>query len=141
MMLSKHSCRLLVLRLIMRRGKGGQTFSVSLAGVFCVQISRKFRRFGDPKTTVLHRLHTCASDCPCILRAPTTQRSNNSSRASSGSMLIDITWPTSHRLSQQSLLMLHNGRTSMFVGFIIQFLASPRTSMIFFLQQAFQMGI
>ena len=41
----------------MRRGKDGQTSSVSLAGVSDVQTSRKFRRRADPKTTRRQRRH------------------------------------------------------------------------------------
>ena len=47
----------------MRRGKDGQTSSVSLAGVLGVQTSRRLRRRGDPKTTLRHRRHTCTSVC------------------------------------------------------------------------------
>src|SRR6266446_5482593 len=41
-----------------RRGKAGQTSSMSLAGVRGVQTSCRFRRRADAKTTFLHRRHT-----------------------------------------------------------------------------------
>ena len=90
---------------IMIRGKAGQTSRVCLAGVFFEQKSRKLRRSGDPKTIRRQRRHTCTSVChPSIRYASRTKKSNISSRASSGSMPVDITWPASasHRVSQQS---------------------------------------
>ena len=80
----------------MTRGKGGQTSSVSLAGVFSVQRSRRLRRRGDPKPRVRHRLQTCTSDChACIssfvISCSSVQKSNINSRISSGSMFIDVT--------------------------------------------------
>ena len=42
----------------MTRGKAGQMFSVSFAGVLGLQTSRRFKRRGDPKTMLLHRRDT-----------------------------------------------------------------------------------
>jgi len=82
-------------------GRGGQISSNVLVGVFSVQIIRRSRCRGDPKTTCLHFRHTC--DSVFHLRAQghrerkvsmgatfvsTLQQSNISRRAVSGSMLI-----------------------------------------------------
>ena len=103
------------------RGKGGQTSSVSFAGVSGVQKSRRFKRCGDPRTRPLHRRDTCTSECHAsIPPLPLSHRlvvsmykSNITSRTSSGSTSID--WirssrPTSHHVSQQSCGMWRNER-------------------------------
>ena len=46
----------------MTRGKSGQTFTLSLC-VPGAQKSWRSRQRGDPKITLRHRRHTCASDC------------------------------------------------------------------------------
>jgi hypothetical protein len=95
----------------MRRGKAGQILSVPLAGVLDVQTSCSFRPRGDPKTMLRHRLHTCTSNCHAFIplfanRSSSaqnlTQKSNIASRTSLGSVSIDISWPISRRVSQQS---------------------------------------
>ena len=92
----------------MMRGKGGQTSNVSRTGVMAVQQSRRWRRRGDLKTTLRHRRQTCTSDCHQSISVfeswySSTQKSNTASRISSGRMSIDIPWPTSHQVGQQSL--------------------------------------
>ena len=126
----------------MTRGKGGQTSNASL-GVFGVQKSRRLRRRGDAKTIVLHRRHTCTSDCHVSIivfayrglpyaqklygdsGTLSSQKSNIPSRTSSGSTSIDITWPTWHQ-SQSAIVArcLTMGHTSTLVGC---FLARPAT--------------
>src|SRR6266403_5250171 len=95
---------------LMSRSKAGQMSSASIVRCPGTQTSRRLRRRGDPKTTFLHRRHTCTSDChasiPCLYpsdRLISIYKSNISSRTSSGSTSIRITWPTSHQISQQSL--------------------------------------
>jgi hypothetical protein len=51
------------IRPLIQRGRGGQTSSVSLAGVLATQKRCRLRRRGDPKTRLRHRRHTCTSDC------------------------------------------------------------------------------
>jgi hypothetical protein len=90
------------------RGMGGQTSNVSRTGVLAVQQSRSWRRRGDPKTTLRHRRQTCTNDCHDSTSvfescSSSAQKSNTSSRISSERMSIDIPWPTSHQVGQQSL--------------------------------------
>ena len=97
----------------MTKGKAGQTSSMSFAGVLGVKKRRRFRRRGDPKTTLRHRQHTCTSDCHAsipfyvtesrALVSGVAQKLNIDSRISSGSVSIVITRPTPPRVSQSSL--------------------------------------
>ena len=94
----------------MIRGKDGHTSSMSLAGVPFLQTSCRFRWRGDQKTIHRHRRHTCTSvrhafslSSPYSSSSSYSRELNISSRTSSGSASIDVTWPTSHRISQRSL--------------------------------------
>ena len=87
---------------------GGQISSVSRTGVLAVQRSRSSRRRGDLKITLRHRRQTCTNDCHQSIAvfescSSSAQRTNTASRISSGRMSIDIPWPTSHQVGQQSL--------------------------------------
>jgi hypothetical protein len=96
-----------------RRGKVGQTSSVSFASVSEVHAIRRLRRRGDAKTMLRHRWHTCTSGSQSSMspfegyrkgyRSSSSQKSNIVKRISSGSVLIDISLPTSHQVCQQSL--------------------------------------
>ena len=83
----------------MKIGNAGQTSSVSLAGVLAVQTSCRSRRCGDLKTALRHRRWTCTSICHASIsffeNGASPQKSNISSRTSSGSTSIDFTWSTS----------------------------------------------
>ena len=83
----------------MTRGKAGQTSSVSLAGAADsggMVIQKQYFASGDTRAPVT------ASPFPFCVNFE-RHRSHISSRTSSGGVSTDITWPTSNRLSQQSL--------------------------------------
>ena len=93
-------------------GQGRPYISMSLAGVPGVQKRRRFRRRGDPKTTLRHRQHRCTSDCHASISflvtengplvAGVAQISNIASKTSSRSVSIVITWPIPPRVCQSS---------------------------------------
>ena len=92
----------------MTRGKGGQTSSVSLAGVLFEQTRHRLSRRGDPKTTLRQRRHTCTSVCHSSKStfrprpSASTKKSNISSRTSSGSMSIES--PGLHRIESTTVV-------------------------------------
>ena len=69
-----------------------------LVGVPGVETSRSLRRRGDSKTTLRHRRHTWVNVCHASIPffvdgCLSAKKPNTSSRASSGSISIDITRP------------------------------------------------
>ena len=68
-------------------GNGGQTSSNFLTGLLNEQMTRRFRRCGDPNITFRHLRHTCTS-VHHLFSSSTTRKSNISRRTSSGRMSI-----------------------------------------------------
>src|ERR1700761_4725468 len=88
-------------------GKVGQIPRLFLTGVPYVQEIRRLRRSGDANVICRHLRHTCTSTCHFHMlwkiSSLSRQKSNISSKTSSGSTLIVVVWrqalPMPHKLS------------------------------------------